>query len=105
MDGDKAVQKKRMTAWLWKTLFALVFGPFVLLFAFAPVGINMASLLGLGTWFMLALAACGLVSCVGSFIDATKAKEAWQRRENLFFGVVAGALTYLWISIALKRFL
>ena len=91
---------ERIIKTLWIAAAIALFGPFALLFGTAVVGINLTEAPGFGTWFMLALTACGLITFISLIVTGVRSG-----RLDWLPLIVVGAATYWWLQIALRPFL
>jgi hypothetical protein len=92
--------KARLTKRLWITFAVLVFGPFALIYAFGFVGMNIAAVPAFGTWFMFALSACGVITCIDLIVTGIR-----NRFVEWFPLIIVGGATFWWLRIAMKPFL
>jgi hypothetical protein len=89
--------QSRVKRYATYAVIALLFGPFVLLYAGAFLGIGLPQGITFGLWFMAALTVCGMIA----FIDL--AVSSWRNKRNEFGClIVIGLATFCWGSIFYK---
>lgn len=96
--GDKP--QSRWKVYLGWIAAGVVFGPFVLTYAFAFLGLGFPTSVPFGVWFMGALTLCGVVTC---------ADMAWtsirHKGRDLGCLIPIALVTALWASIFYKELL
>lgn len=93
--GDKP--QSRLKRYAVYAGIALLFGPFVLLYAGAFLGFGLPHGMTFGLWFMAALTMCGVIT----FVDL--AVSSWRNKRNEFGClVVIGLAVFWWGSIFYK---